>query len=163
MFLDLKLDFKALTYKSLQCFFPNPTVKKKMTVIIETNNGQIMKSMRNSLSREQQFKHWKKKNQSWLKMVMPKTTIEVRVHENTFCKANEDFRYLPTKYPNYHTQVILIKTHWIAIVKSWNIIFERYAACIFYYLFVPFLLYKLLKFLHRHGEIFPFWKVRNLT
>ena len=40
---------------------------------------------------------------------MPKTTIEVRVHENTFCKANEDFRYLPTKYPNYHTQVIFIK------------------------------------------------------
>ena len=57
MFLDLKLDFKALTYKSLQCFFPNPTVKKKMTVIIKTTNGQIMKSMRNSLSKEQQFKH----------------------------------------------------------------------------------------------------------
>ena len=48
-------------------------------------------------------------------MVMPKTTIEVRVHENTFCKANEDFRYLPTKYPNYHTQVILTKTDLVLI------------------------------------------------
>ena len=106
-----------------------------MTVIIETTNGQIMKSI--SQSKEQQFEHWKKKKkQSWLKMVMPKTTIEVRVHENTFCKANEDFRYLPTKYPNYHTQVILTKlTLWIAIIKSWNIRFEQYVACIFYYLF----------------------------
>ena len=46
-----------LIYKSLVIFHLQSHCVQKMTVIIETTNGQIMKSMRNSLSKEQQSKH----------------------------------------------------------------------------------------------------------
>ena len=38
---------------------------------------------------------------------MPKTSIEVRIHENTFNKTNEDFQYFPTKYQHYHNTKVL--------------------------------------------------------
>ena len=40
---------------------------------------------------------------------MPKTSIEVRIHENTFNKTNEDFQYFPTKYQHYHNTKVFIQ------------------------------------------------------